>query len=286
MLREQCKIPIITPAENPSPSREEGWCFPDHEAGIRDAIQQGAQCLWANTILFADHPLQTSPQLSSKAREIDVVGQSAVLVDLYDDKSLVNNYLRRNSSCTLPKSFTLSELNDLEPELAKHRMQVPLVAKPIRGRGSHGVKVCYTLSELAKHAYLLLVESPNIMVEEFLQGQEITLTVMPPCSDHKEYWALPVVTRFNHQAGIAPYNGIVAVTRNSRALSKEEIYENSKLVEAIKNCVSVAELLRCTAPIRIDMRQRSSESPFAVFDVNMKPVRSEISTNLFLSKAR
>lgn len=274
MLREQCKIPIITPIESPSPTSDEGWCFPDHEAGILDAIHGGATHLWANTILFADHPLQTSSKLTPRAKEIYVVGQPPLLVDRYDDKALVNAYLRENSACTLPKSFNLGEINDLEPLIAKHRVKLPLIAKPIRGRGSHGVKLCHSLSELAKHAYVLLQESPTIMVEDYLEGQEITLTVMPPSPEKPKYWALPIVTRFNHQAGIAPYNGLIAATQNSRTLPMEEVQRNPIFNQALKECVSVAERLSCTAPIRIDMRQlrKQDDSPYALFDVNMKPV--------------
>ncbi|PNP81819.1 hypothetical protein FNYG_04845 [Fusarium nygamai] len=45
------------------------------------------------------------------------------------------------------------------------------------------------------------------MVEEYLAGEEATVTVMPPTSRGGSYWALPVVTRFNHIHGVAPYNG-------------------------------------------------------------------------------
>lgn len=113
-----------------------------------------------------------------------------------------------------------------------------------------------------------------LMVEEYLKGQEVTLTVMPSSPDKPRPWTLPIVTRFNHEAGIAPYNGLVAVTRNSRMLPMEEATSNPLLNETLKECIFVAELLRCTAPIRIDMRQfrKQDDSRYALFDVNMKPV--------------
>lgn len=74
-----------------------------------------------------------------------------------------------------------------------------------------------------------------LILEEFLDGTELTVTVMPPgdyalpCAGSGDissmqvqtkegYWALPPVTRFNHQDGVAPYNGVVAVVQNSRLL--------------------------------------------------------------------
>jgi len=48
------------------------------------------------------------------------------------------------------------------------------------------------------------------MIEEFLSGEEATVTVMPPSKGWDEYWDLLIVMRFNHEEGVAPYNGVVA----------------------------------------------------------------------------
>jgi hypothetical protein len=78
------------------------------------------------------------------------------------------------------------------------------------------------MNELVVHIEALFKESPKILVEEFLRGEEATVTVMPPTEDKKYYWALPPVCRFNHQGGIAPYNGVMAVTSNSRVVGSAE----------------------------------------------------------------
>lgn len=73
-----------------------------------------------------------------------------------------------------------------------------------------------------------------LILEEYLPGEEVTITVMPPGRylfpstategdkheerEYNEYWALPAVGRFNHHDGVAPYNGVVAVTQNSKLL--------------------------------------------------------------------
>ena len=238
------------------------------------ALTKGATHFWANTILFANHPLQTSSKLILQEKNVHVVGQPPLLVETFDDKDVVNTWLRKHEGFTVPKFFSLNELNDLESALAKNKMQLPLVGKPVRGRGSHGVKACFTFSELAKHVHRLLGESSTCIVEEFLAGQEITITVMPPSPDYNKHWALPIVSRFNHERGIAPYNGLEAVTRNSKVLSLEEYKSDPLYAKAVQECEYVAKLLKCTAPIRIDMRRLIDEtdSPFAIFDVNMKPV--------------
>jgi D-alanine-D-alanine ligase-like ATP-grasp enzyme len=129
------------------------------------------------------------------------------------------------------------------------------------------------LKELIEHAQALFKESPSIMVEEYLAGEEATVTVMPPTRRGGIYWALPVVTRFNHINGVAPYNGAVAVTANSRAITAAEGSQAS-YKQVAEECERVAQALAVTAPIRIDVCRfkDSADSKFALFDVNMKPV--------------
>ena len=62
--------------------------------------------------------------------------------------------------------------------------------------------------------------------------------------------------------------------QNSRCLSGDEHLADPHYGEIQRQCVEVAKLLQCTAPIRVDARrfQEDELSPFALFDVNMKPV--------------
>lgn len=118
-----------------------------------------------------------------------------------------------------------------------------MVAKPVRGRRSHGVKLCKNESELRDHSARLLEESPSIMLEEYLSGEEATVTVMPPSAQRPEYWAMPVIVRFNHIDGIAPYNGTVAIIRNSRTVSHSEYDVDGSFAKLSRQCVTVVQLL-------------------------------------------
>jgi D-alanine-D-alanine ligase-like ATP-grasp enzyme len=260
---------IVTETNDPFPLQDDGWCFPDTERGILAAIQKGATHLWANTILFGNHPLQASEALDKHAMKIRVVGQPPLLVDEHDDKNFVNSLLRRDGRFTLPESRILN----CADSSCTFGLAYPVVAKPIRGRGSHGVAVCHSEKHLCAHVETLLRESPLVMVEEYLPGEEATITVMPPSTERPHYWSLPIVVRFNHEDGIAPYNGVVAVTSNSRLPSDEELQADPAYADISKQCEQVAELLKVTAPIRIDVRRIRKEpmAKFAMFDVNMKP---------------
>lgn len=260
---------VITDSNDPFPLQDDGWCFPDTERGILTAIQKGATHLWANTILFGTHPLQGSEALDKHAPRLRVVGQPALMVDEYDDKNFVNSLLRKDGRFKLPDC----RITNCADPSCTFGLTFPVVAKPIRGRGSYGVKVCHNEAQLHAHLQQLLKSDPLAMVEDYLPGEEATITVLPPSKEHATYWSLPIVVRFNHKEGIAPYSGAVAVTRNSRTLSEDEMNADPTCAEICEQCEQVAELLKVTAPIRIDVR-RESEKPgakFAMFDINMKP---------------
>lgn len=267
VLEQGGQVEVITERSQPDPRNQEGWCFPDTEEGILAAVSKGATHLWANTILFASHPIQTSSTLG-KHEQLKIVGQPPLLVD---DKNYVNSMLRRENRFKLPQSWLVKSTDD--PAIIQDKIPYPVVGKPIRGRGSHGVKVCRSKNELVPHLEVILNESPDVMIEEFLAGQEGTVTVMPPSRNNANYWSMPIVLRFNHDDGIAPYNGAVAVTLNSYVPSDESL-ELSIYKSICEQCTNVARWLKVTAPIRVDVRQVTEdlESDFALFDVNMKPV--------------
>ncbi|KAH7131703.1 hypothetical protein B0J13DRAFT_451570 [Dactylonectria estremocensis] len=258
-------VDVLFPTSNPDPAKHEGWCFPDTEEGILSAIDKGATHLWANTILFASHPLQVSSSIGRRP-DLRVTGQGPLIVDKYDDKRYVNDMLRKTAQFTMPKAWFIAPGNQSAEDIGGSSF--PVVAKPARGRGSYGVKICSDSEALASHVAALQREGLDaIIVEEFLAGEEATITVMPPTAD-KDYWSLPVVSRFNHADGIAPYNGAVAVTSNSRAITDSD---DSAYEMVSRECESVAKFLGVTAPIRIDVRRFAPGTKFAMFDVNMKP---------------
>lgn len=283
-------IDVVTPTESPDPRADHDWVYPDTTEGIASAISDGATILWANTVLFEGHPLQAVADGS-----VAVVGQDATLVHLCDDKWYTNSLLRREglpiaTSALLttdaeeqPGLLSASELSN--ETLAAAGLGLPAVVKPVRGRGSQGVVVVHHMGGLTA-AVDELVQARNddgstrygrkVILEEYLPGDEITLTVMPAgtytiggqVSVHEMPWALPAVTRFNHLDGVAPYNGVVAVTQNSRLIPADTL--TKELNTAVGHCETAAALLNIRAPIRVDCRATTS-GQFRLFDVNMKP---------------
>jgi carbamoylphosphate synthase large subunit len=265
-------VTVVTPKPSPDPAEHTGWCFPDTEEGILAALEKNVTHLWANTILFAGHPLQTSSRIAKYQNTVKVIGQPPCLAEKYDDKDYVNNLLRSTKQFTLPRGWSINNSSDLELQIKNLNLPFPVVAKPVRGRGSFGVKVCHDARQLLEQARVLLEDSSSIIIEEYLSDEEATITVMPPSMHRPEYWSMPIIRRFNHMEGVAPYSGIVAVTANSSAVTKYEFDNDACYKGVARECAEVARLLGVTAPIRIDVRRFRPQSAFALFDVNMKPV--------------
>ena len=264
-------LEIITPIANPNINNDKDWVFPDTKKGIQEALKKGANILWLNTILYNNHQIENVFD-----HDIQFVGQLPSQVDTFDDKFYTNQLLRENQ-IPIPKSQLISRENQANYAL---NIDFPLVIKPIRGRGSQGVSLVKNKKELDDKLKSIFSKNEygnSVYVEQYLSGQEITITVMPAGiynidNQTKEIikpWCLPAVKRFNHHNGIAPYNGIVAVMENSAVLEDSELSSDA-ILETNRNCETAAQLINIKAPIRIDCRA-DEKGKYFLFDLNMKP---------------
>jgi D-alanine-D-alanine ligase-like ATP-grasp enzyme len=283
---------VVTPRENPDPASDEGWSFPDTGEGIAEAVRLGATVLWANTVLFADHPVQ-----HALYEGLSVVGQLPELMERFDDKDHTNRLLAEHG-LPVPASLLVARqsregvvgLDDLsEGELAKAGITLPAVVKPIRGRGSEGVRKVDSLAGMREAVAGLIEQTFDheenrysrygdvVIVEEYLDGEECTVAVLPPGVYRVESrfglklqpWALCPVRRFGHQDGIAPYSGVVAVGRNSELLPPERLTDPG-IIALLECCENAAALVNAAGPIRIDCRcDRAGH--WRLFDLNLKP---------------
>lgn len=262
---------IVTPVDNPNIKTDLDWVFPDTKKGIQNALDKGANTFWLNTVLYKNHEIENFFD-----RDIKFIGQIPSQVDIYDDKYFTNELLRQNK-VPIPKTklISINNLTDYSLDI-----DFPIVVKPIRGRGSQGVSLVSNQKELDDKLNEIFSSKEYgnmIYIERFLNGQEITVTVMPSGNYlinnqeeiYKNTWCLPAVKRFNHKNGIAPYNGIVAVMKNSSVLNDEEL-NSKKIIEVYGQCKKAGELLNIKAPIRIDCRADENGNYF-LFDLNMKP---------------
>lgn len=263
---------VITPVAAPDIKEDYNWVFPDTFDGIKDAVNKGANVIWLNTVLYKDHPIQHFLD-----QGICVVGQDPENSDRYDDKLVASKLLKENG-LPVPK---FSYINSENYSDARLQFSFPIVAKPIRGRGSEGVTLVKSDKELKQILHEMFASKKfgnALYLEEYLPGEELTITVMPPGTytingvtvEKKYHWALPPVKRFNHIDGVAPYNGTVAVVNNSIALTQEQIDNNILVQKVYAACEQAAQFVNAQSPIRIDCRA-DAEGKYYLFDLNMKP---------------
>lgn len=264
---------VLTPVAHPDPARPLDWVFPDTQEGINAAIASGATILWANTVLFAGHPLEAVPW------QVAIVGQHPATMQRFDDKFDTNRMLAA-TGLPVARAFLLGRdaLPALEATVTREALTFPLIVKPVRGRGSQGVTLVRDMAALRAAATALLDEGKfgdRLMVEEFLDGEEMTVTVMPPGAPMPDgkvgvaHWALRPVLRFDQKNGVAPYNGDVAVTQNSVAVDASRT-ETPAMRAMVQACVDAARRVDARAVIRIDCRADRT-GLFKLFDLNMKP---------------
>ena len=80
-------VDVVTPSSSPAPDVALDWVFPDTADGIRRAEAGGATVLWANTVLFEEHPLE------QVLGDYDIVGQLPAAMQAFDDKFETNHLI-------------------------------------------------------------------------------------------------------------------------------------------------------------------------------------------------
>jgi D-alanine-D-alanine ligase len=282
-------VAVVTPGPAPDPSRDEGWTFPDTADGIGAAFAAGARVLWANTVLFAGHPLES-------VSGVRIVGQRPADVHRFDDKWHARNVLGAEG-LPFPAAVLAGVSGDDEAVagdmiddamLERAGIGPEAIVKPVRGRGSQGVSRASSALEIREALAGLFaatrsgpdgptpIYGDRAIIEEFLPGEEITVAVLPPGTYRFEegtrvetrHWALPVIRRTGHARGIAPYSGIVPIIRNSAVMTPAE--SGGDIARAVVECERAAECVGARAPVRIDCR-RSRSGRMTLFDVNLKP---------------
>lgn len=272
-------VRVVTPVAAPDSAVALDWVFPDTDAGIAAAIAGGADTLWANTVLFAGHPLETV------RAPIGIVGQVPAAMQRFDDKFATNRWLV-DAGLPVVESFLLSgdarpgviALDDVAEAIATRGMRFPLIVKPVRGRGSQGVTLVRDAAHLVEVAGALIAAATfgdTLMVEPYLPGEEMTVTVLPPACPRPGgraaagQHALRPVLRFDQHGGVAPYNGDVPVSANSAAIPATRLDEPA-VRTMIAACEAAAAITGSRSAIRIDCRA-DADGAFHLFDLNMKP---------------
>ena len=266
---------VLTPAHDPRPDVDADWTYPDTYEGIAAAVADGAEILWANTSLFDEHPIAEF----ASHDHLDVVGQSLDVVEKFEDKNVCQAAINAIGvpvpAQALVNLETGSAKAQVEKAVSVKGFTFPIIVKPVRGRGSAGVKVVDSVAEAAEHIESLTGPKfgSKFLLEEYLPNQELAVTVMPPGTyetadgvrTEATHWTLPAIARTGHHGGVMPFSGVVPIQSNSKPAE-----DGDNLREFSRHAVRVAQLLKATSPIRIDCRE-DANGVIKAIDINMKP---------------
>jgi D-alanine-D-alanine ligase len=271
----QAGCDVLTPASSPKPDVDADWTYPDTPEGITQAVADGAEILWANTSLFDEHPIAEFGSNNG----LYVVGQPLDVVEKFEDKNVCQAAISA-IGVPVPVQALVNPENapakgQVETAVSEKGLTFPIIVKPVRGRGSAGVKVVDSVAEAAEHIESLDGSKfgSKFLIEEYLSGREMAVTVMPPGTYetpdgvHTEatHWPLPAIERTGHHGGVMPFSGVVPIQSNSKPAG-----DSDQLREFGQHCVRIAQFLRTNAPIRIDCRE-DSNGVIKAIDINMKP---------------
>lgn len=172
---------------------------------------------------------------------------SGVLVEaLTFDKFALNNYLRGFGVAVADSVLVRhGQENEIDEKAIVERLGLPLFVKPAADGSSFGVSKVKDIDHLAPALRKAFLESPEVMIEGFLDGTEISQGCYKTREKSVVLPATEVVTENEFFDYDAKYNGQVEEITPAR-LAPETADRVAKITSAIY------DILHCNGIIRID----------------------------------
>ena len=199
----------------------------------------------------------------------DLIGMpystSGVLVEaLTFDKFVLNQYLRGYGLSVADSLLIRKGYEELvSDDEIEERIGMPCFVKPAADGSSFGVSKVKNKDQLAPAIRKAMLESPEIMVESFLEGTEITQGIYKTKDKTVLFPITEVVSSNEFFDYDAKYNGQV------REITPARI--SSEIAERVGKITShIYDILRCNGIIRIDYII-SKEGKISMLEVNTTP---------------
>ncbi len=199
----------------------------------------------------------------------DLIGMpystSSVLVEaLTFDKFVLNQYLRGYGVSVAESLLIRKGYEELvSDDEIDERIGMPCFVKPAADGSSFGVSKVKNKDQLAPAIRKAMMESPEVMVESFLDGTEITQGIYKTSEKTVLFPITEVVTNNEFFDYDAKYNGQVKEITPAR-LSEELAKRVGKITSHIY------DILHCNGIIRIDYII-SKEGKISMLEVNTTP---------------
>lgn len=170
---------------------------------------------------------------------------SGVLVEAMTfDKYVLNNYLR-GFGVKVAKSILLHREDNYDEEEIEKQLGMPVFVKPSADGSSFGVSKVKNADQLAPALRVAFMESDEVMVEQYMEGTEISIGCYKTSEKSVVLPATEVVTSNEFFDYDAKYNGQVqeiTPARLAEEMARKVAEETSRIYD----------ILQCNGIIRID----------------------------------
>ena len=192
---------------------------------------------------------------------------SGVLVEAMTfDKFVLNQYLRGYGIC-VPDSLLIRRgyENQVDEDEIVSRIGMPCFVKPANDGSSFGVSKVKNIDQLAPALRKAMMESDEVMVEQFLDGTELSIGCYKTREKSVVFPATEVVTKNEFFDYDAKYNGQVDEITPAR-IAPETADRVARITSAIY------DILHCNGIIRIDYILTKNE--YGTDKINMLEVNT------------
>ena len=190
---------------------------------------------------------------------------SGVLVEAMTfDKFVLNQYLRGYGVAVADSLLIRQGYEQLvDDDEIERRIGMPCFVKPATDGSSFGVSKVKNKDQLAPAIRKAMLESPEIMVEQYLQGTEITVGIYKTHEKSVIFPITEVVTNNEFFDYDAKYNGQVQEITPARI--------SESIARRVREITShIYDILHCNGIIRIDFII-SKEGKIFMLEVNTTP---------------
>ena len=192
---------------------------------------------------------------------------SGVLVEAMTfDKYVLNNYLK-GFGVNVADSILLRRDDTVDEEAIAARIGMPCFVKPAADGSSFGVSKVKNADQLAPALRVAFMESNEVMVEQFMDGTEISIGVYKTRDKSVVFPATEVVTNNEFFDYDAKYNGQVQEITPARIAP-----ETAKAVA--EETSRIYDILHCNGIIRIDYiitKDADGNDKINMLEVNTTP---------------
>lgn len=163
----------------------------------------------------------------------------------------------------IPKFIQINKNYDIK-EIAKKLGKFPYFIKPVGGGSSVGASIANNLFELKKSLDLALKYDKDVLVDEYIKGQEVTCAII----DDKKLIALPVIEIKSFKGKFFDYESKYKESGSEEIVPAKISKNLTKKIQDLS--IQVFEVLGCSDFGRVDFILKDNREPI-ILEINTIP---------------